>query len=326
MDMSEVKNGKGLIIYRFNRQKVLVIGDIILDKYIWGEVSRISPEAPVPIIFKESERLVLGGASNVVNNIHGLGATPTACGVVGADISAGHVIGILDKMGLSMDGVVVDKNRPTTVKSRVIGNNQQIVRIDEESLEPINANIMKMLLAFVKNNLSEINAIIISDYGKGVVSRKLIYELRNMDKDMIITVDPKAGNFRFYKGVTCITPNHHEAGEFCGFKIVNDRTLDRAGKQILNKLECESVLITQGKDGMTLFESNGNVVHLPARVKRVFDVSGAGDTVISVFTTALAAKTSMEEAADAANVAAGIVVAEPGTSAITIDKLAKELK
>lgn len=317
---------EALIIYRFNRQKVLVIGDIILDKYIWGEVARISPEAPVPIIFKESERLVLGGASNVVNNIHGLGAIPIACGVVGADINAGHVIGMLDKMGLSMDGVVVDKNRPTTVKSRVIGNNQQIVRIDEESLEPINANIIKILLAFVKNNLSEIDAIIISDYGKGVVSRGLICELRNMAKDMVITVDPKAGNFKFYKGITCITPNHYEAGEFCGFKIVNDRTLDRAGKQILEKLECESVLITQGKDGMTLFEANGNVVHLPARVKRVFDVSGAGDTVISVFTTALAAKTSMEEAADAANVAAGIVVADPGTSAITIDKLAEELK
>jgi len=315
-----------MILYRFSRQKILVIGDIILDKYIWGEVSRISPEAPVPIILKKDENHILGGASNVVNNVYGLGATPIACGVVGADINAGRVISMIDKMGLSIGGIIVDKNRPTTIKNRVIGNNQQIVRIDEESSEPINSNIIKMILAFVEITLPEINAIIISDYGKGVISSKLIYELKNMAKDMIITVDPKAGNFRFYKEVTCITPNHHEAGEFCRFKIVNDRTLYRAGKQIIDELECESVLITQGKDGMTLFEANGSIVHLPSIVEQVFDVSGAGDTVISVFTTALAAKTTMEEAANAANIAAGIVVAEPGTSAITIDRLAKELK
>jgi D-beta-D-heptose 7-phosphate kinase/D-beta-D-heptose 1-phosphate adenosyltransferase len=319
---------KGLIVAgarMFKDIKILVIGDVMLDKYIWGEVSRISPEAPVPIILKDGQRQVLGGASNVVNNIYGLGAIPIVCGVVGADPNAGHIISMLDQMELPIGGIIIDKDRPTTVKGRVIGNNQQIVRIDEESSKPINSNIMNMVLAFVESSLSEIDAIIISDYGKGIISRKLIYELRDMAKDKIITVDPKVGNFRFYKGVTCITPNHHEAGEFCGFKIVNKRTLDRAGKQIIEKLECESVLITQGKDGMTLFEASGNVVHLPARVKRVFDVSGAGDTVISVFTTALAAGTGMKEAAAIANVAAGIVVAEPGTSVIVIDKLAKEL-
>ena len=245
---------------------------------------------------------------------------------MGADPNAGHVISMIDQMGLPIGGIIVDKDRPTTVKGRVIGNNQQIVRIDEECSKPININIMKTLIAFIKSTLSEISAIIISDYGKGVISRKLICELRGMTKDKIITVDPKVSNFRFYKGVTCVTPNHHEAGEFCGFKIVNKRTLDHAGKQIIEKLECESVLITQGKDGMTLFEAAGNVIHLPARVKSVFDVSGAGDTVISVFTTALAAGISIEKAADIANVAAGIVVAEPGTSVIAVEKLARELK
>ena len=316
---------KNLEVQMFKDIKILVVGDIMLDKYIWGRVSRVSPEAPVPVVLKNRENQVLGGASNVVNNIHGLGSIPIACGVVGADINAGYVISTLDGMGLPIGGIIVDKDRPTTVKGRVVGNNQQIVRIDEESSNPISQGIIDTVLSFAKRVLKEIDAIIISDYGKGVISRKLIYELRKMAKDVIITVDPNAGNFGFYRGVTCITPNHHEAGEFCGFKIVNERSLNRAGKQLLEKLECKSVLITRGKNGMTLFEANGNVAHFPAIVKRVFDVSGAGDTVISVLTAALAAGTGVEDSVDIANIAAGIVVAEPGTSIITTDKLIKEL-
>ena len=179
---------------------------------------------------------------------------------------------------------------------------------------------------FVKSVIDKVDAIIISDYGKGVVSRKLIYELRDISKDIIITVDPKVGNFKFYKGVTCITPNHHEAGEFCGFNIVNERTLNLAGKHIIDKLGCESVLITQGKEGMTLFESDASMTHFDARVKQVFDVSGAGDTAIAVFTVALSKGLSIKDSVNVSNIAAGIVVTEPGTSVITIDKLIKELK
>jgi D-glycero-beta-D-manno-heptose-7-phosphate kinase len=254
-----------------------------------------------------------------------LGAHPILCGVVGADINAGHIIGIMDKLKLPLEGIIVDKDRPTTIKHRIIGNNQQIVRVDDESTANITGKTLELILEFVKDNLKNTDAVIISDYGKGVISRRLITELEQLLEDKLIIVDPQVKNFKFYKGVTCITPNHYEASAFCGFKIINEKSLNYAGKMILEKLKCKSVLITQGKDGMTLFRGNKSVHIDTYQMKHVFDVSGAGDTVVAVFTTLLAAGKSMEYALDIANMAGGIVVGEPGTSIITIDKLMRKI-
>ncbi|HIJ20145.1 MAG TPA: D-glycero-beta-D-manno-heptose-7-phosphate kinase [Deltaproteobacteria bacterium] len=314
-------------IDRFPGAKVFVIGDIIMDRYIWGNVSRISPEAPVPVVDVKMENGMLGGAANVIRNIAALGARPVLCGVVGKDETGEEILSEIEKMGLKKDGIVTEDSRITSVKTRVVAHNQQVVRFDRESRKEISPTSIKNILSYIEENLAEIDAIVISDYGKGVISGQIMNGLTTLigppaKRTIILSVDPKTGNFEYYQGVDIITPNHHEAGLFCGIEIVDEETLLRAGKAMLDHLHCRSVLITQGKDGMTLFEKAGEITHIPTVAKKVFDVTGAGDTVIGTISLALASGLDLKSAAILSNFAAGIVVGEVGTSAVN----AKDLK
>ena len=312
-------------IDRFTEARIAVLGDIIMDEFIWGDVSRISPEAPVPVLDVERETRLLGGAANVVRNMGALGADAILCGIVGDDAMGEEIVSELTRMGLRSDGLAVEKGRPTSIKTRVVARNQQIVRYDRESRAHIRGQSVQKMLDFATAAFTEIDAVVISDYGKGVISGPLMKGLRSLigtksiNPEMVVTVDPKTGNFEHYTGVDVITPNHHEAGQFCGFKIVDEKTLERAGRKMLDALNCRSVLITQGKDGMTLFEREGEITHIPTVAKKVFDVTGAGDTVISAISLGLAVGMDLKAAAHVANIAAGIVVGEVGTSAATAE-------
>jgi rfaE bifunctional protein kinase chain/domain len=313
---------------RFSRARVLVIGDVILDEYIWGQVSRISPEAPVPVVDVRTETKMLGGAANVIHNMATLGAKPVLCGVVGDDDAAKHIRDAIRALGLTTDGLLTEAGRPTSVKTRIVAHNQQVVRFDRESRAPISAQTIEILLDYIEKRLRHVDAIVVSDYGKGTVSAPLMKGLRDLvqDASVIIAVDPKTDNFEYYRGVDVITPNHFEAGIFCGIDIVDDASLIRAGRHMLQALDCRSVLITQGKDGMTLFENGGPINHIPTVAKTVFDVTGAGDTVISTLCLGLASGLDLRSAAVISNFAAGIVVGEVGTTAVAADALKTAIK
>lgn len=314
-------------IDRFSQARVLVIGDIIMDKYIWGNVSRISPEAPVPVVEVKQETKMLGGAANVVNNIVSLGGQAILCGVIGEDGAGGEILDWIRALGIITDGILVERDRPTSIKTRVIAHSQQVVRFDRESRRSLRPESIKRLLDFIAGMKDRVDVIIVADYGKGVISSELMKSLRELvlGSKIIIAVDPKIGNFECYRSVDVITPNHHEAGAFCRMEIVNEETLIRAGKQMLRELNCGSVLITQGKDGMTLFENGGEITHIPTVAREVFDVTGAGDTVISTFCLGLASGMDLKSAAIISNFAAGIVVAEVGTSTVQADQLKRAI-
>ncbi len=311
------------VISKFHRTKVLVVGDLILDEFIWGNVSRISPEAPVPVVWVDSENFMPGGASNVANNIRSLGGEVHLAGVVGDD-SRGEVLqGLLRKKGVHCEGVFVDKHRPTTQKTRVIAHHQQVVRIDREELKPIPDPVMKQIADYIHDQIDSVDAVIIEDYGKGVIVPSLVRAIVKDAKSQkkIITVDPKETHFSYYRGVTALTPNHHEAGFAVSFKIKDDATLEKAGHHMLKRLKCESVLITLGENGMAIFQEGKRMTKIPTVAQEVFDVSGAGDTVISAFTLALAQGASTIEAAHISNCAAGIVVGKVGVAVTSPNEL-----
>lgn len=314
-------------IDRFSEARVLVIGDIIMDEYVWGNVSRISPEAPVPVVEVKRETKMLGGAANVIHNIATLGATPILCGVIGKDSTGRKILDEIARMDLTSDGIITEEDRPTSIKTRVVAHDQQVVRFDRESRADIRPESIQRILKFIKKNLDNIDAIVVSDYGKGVVSAPLMKGLRQLvqDDSVVIAVDPKTGNFEYYYGVNVITPNHHEAAIFCRFEVFDQETLIRAGNHILRELNCRSVLITQGKEGMTLFENGGDITHIPTLAKKVYDVTGAGDTVIGTFSLGLATGLDLRSAAIISNFAAGIVVGEVGTSAVSAEDLKKAI-
>jgi D-glycero-beta-D-manno-heptose-7-phosphate kinase len=314
-------------IHRFPEARVLVIGDLILDEYIWGDVSRISPEAPVPVveIIKDEKRL--GGAANVVHNIVSLKGQAGLCGVIGDDTYGREVIENIKGLGLKTDGIFKDPMRCTSIKTRVLGHNQQMMRIDREKKKAVDSDITQKILNYLKENLNRTDAIIIADYAKGVITPSLMKGVRDLtaDTDIIIGVDPKPANFHCYQGIDVITPNHHEAEAFCRFEINDEESLIRAGKKMLDELACRSVLITRGKDGMALFENGRNPEFIPTEARKVFDVSGAGDTVIATFCLGLASGMDFISAAIISNIAAGIVVGEVGTSVVKVDELIKTL-
>jgi D-beta-D-heptose 7-phosphate kinase/D-beta-D-heptose 1-phosphate adenosyltransferase len=314
------------IIRGFKDRHVLVIGDIILDHYIWGKVNRISPEAPVPVVEVTRESFLLGGAANVAHNIVSLGGRASVIGINGQDIAGEALMNILMQRGVNCDGIFTE-NRPTTVKTRVIAHNQQVVRFDREDKKYVDGKILKGILGHINSVLLQYDAVIISDYQKGMISQGLIRDIvkKAKPKEMFISVDPKVGHFDFYKGVSLITPNVMEASSGSKIEIRDDKTLLKAGKSLLKKLSCKAVLITRGEQGMSLFEKK-KVTHIPTVARKVYDVTGAGDTVISAFTLAYASGARMEEAAMIANHAAGIVVAEVGTAVATADQIIESFK
>jgi D-glycero-beta-D-manno-heptose-7-phosphate kinase len=321
-DGSELKR----YIDKFSGARVLVVGDIILDRYLWGDVSRISPEAPVPVVDVSRESTMCGGAANVVRNITSLGAASLLCGVVGDDGPGREIISNLSAMPVDTSGVFVEPGRPTSVKTRVVAHGQQVVRFDCERRAVPETRTLEKIRGFLSEKLSKVDLVVVSDYGKGVVSAPVMELLgapfSGKTPDSVkIAVDPKTGNFEYYQGVDVITPNHHEAGAYCGFDIVDEESLNLAGGMMLGKLGCRSVLITQGKDGMTLFERDKPPSHIPTVAKQVFDVTGAGDTVIGTFGVALASGLDSRSAAVLSNFAAGIVVGQLGTSAVSAEEL-----
>lgn len=285
------------IIKNFKNAKVLVIGDLILDEFIWGKVSRISPEAPVPVVWVNSESFMPGGASNVANNIHALGAKAYICGVIGADERGRVLTEELRRKNIDVEGIIIDAERPTTLKTRVIAHHQQVVRIDREKIEEIDDNVISQITTYLKEKIEEVDAVLIEDYGKGLIVPRLIQEIVELAQkhNKIITVDPKENHFSYYKDVTLITPNHHELAKATGEEIKGERELEVAGKAILGSQNTKAVLVTLGENGMRLFENNGQSVHIPTTAQEVYDVSGAGDTVIATATVALSVGASMLE-------------------------------
>ncbi|MEQ1627535.1 MAG: D-glycero-beta-D-manno-heptose-7-phosphate kinase [Nitrospira sp.] len=310
-------------LQRFPQASLLVIGDLILDHYVMGRVSRISPEAPVPVVHVESETLRLGGAANVFNNILALGGKADLCGVIGADESGRLLLKELGQTRSGRGGVIIDHDRPTTRKSRVIAHNQQIVRYDMEGRQELKGTLQKRLLRYVESRIRELSCIVVSDYAKGVVSAALMTELTRLAalRKIPIIVDPKVEHFSYYKGVTVMTPNHLEATQAAGLHGDDDQTINQAGAVIRQRLGCQSVLITRGEKGMSLYEGEGTSWHLPTQARQVYDVTGAGDTVIGTLALALATGASMREAATLANHAAGIVVGMVGTATVSPKQL-----
>lgn len=295
-------------------KNIAVIGDVMIDRYIWGSVNRISPEAPVPVVEVESESTRLGGAANVANNITSLGAKAFLIGVVGNDNSGKEFRSILEQQGTSAEGIVTDETRPTTVKTRVIAHNQHVVRIDSEEKRDVDAATQEKIFAVVERHIKELDAIIIEDYNKGIIVKSLIrriIDLANKHKT-IVTIDPKFHNFFEYTNVTVFKPNKKESEEALGTKLLTDEEVISAGKTLLSRLNAENVLLTRSEKGMSLFEKNGTVTHIPTKARKVADVSGAGDTVIATLTAMIASGASFAEAATLANYAGGIVCGEVG--------------
>ena len=314
-------------IDKFSSCRILVVGDVIMDEFLWGRVERISPEAPVPVVQVEEESLVLGGAGNVVNNIISLGGQALLCGVIGKDAMGKELIHMLQEMNSPTHGLVIEDRRPTTIKTRVVAHSQQVVRVDREESEPVTAASIERISTIVEEQIGTIDAIVVSDYGKGVVAQGLMETIRLLthDRHIPLTVDPKVQNVALYKGVTLITPNHQEAELMSGIVINNGESLRRAGIRLLDELGCQMVLLTQGDRGMTLFEGNGRTTQIPTVARKVFDVSGAGDTVTATFTLALAAGLTPRQAAVLANLAAGVVVGEIGTATVAASRLKEVL-
>jgi rfaE bifunctional protein kinase chain/domain len=295
-------------------KNIAIIGDVMIDRYIWGTVNRISPEAPVPVVEVESESTMLGGAANVANNITSLGAKAFLIGVVGNDNSGKEFRRILEQQGTSAEGIVTDENRPTTVKTRVIAHNQHVVRIDHEEKKDVDAAVQEEIMSVLERHIQELDGIILEDYNKGVIGKTLIrriIDLANANKK-IVTIDPKFNNFFEYTNVTVFKPNKKETEEALGMKLRTDDEVIAAGKKLLERLKAENVLLTRSEKGMSLFEKNGTVTHIPTKARKVADVSGAGDTVIATLTAMIASGASFAEAATLANYAGGIVCGEVG--------------
>lgn len=303
--------------------KVLVLGDLMLDQYHWGGVTRISPEAPVPVVEIESESERLGGATNVCANIDELGATAIPIGIVGDDPAGKTLLRMLKESGFSTQGVIIDEARSTTVKTRVIAHNQHVVRIDKETKHEINRSVQQEILEIFFNQAQNAQAILIEDYNKGLLTKSLISEIVDYCKKngKILTVDPKFTNFFEYRNVTLFKPNRKETEEVLGVRLKSLEQISAAGNILIQRLQCENVLITLGEKGMLLFERSGEMTEVPVKARKIHDVSGAGDTVISTVTVALAAEATVKEAATLANYAAGIVCGEVGIVPIAKNKL-----
>jgi len=312
----------------FKKTSVLVIGDLMLDEFIWGEVSRISPEAPVPVVWVKKESFMPGGASNVANNLKSLGADVHLVGVLGDDENAAILKGELEQKGIRTDGIITDVSRPTILKTRVVAHHQQVVRIDKEKKDGLNDAIIEKMAAHIKGIIKDVDAIIIEDYAKGVITPALLSKVIPLAKHCkkIISVDPKEEHFNYYKGVSVITPNNHEAARAVGFEINDDATLKKAGSRLLEKLNCRICIITLGENGMAVFQKNKSMEQIPTVAQEVFDVSGAGDTVIASYTLALASGADPITAAHISNCAAGIVVGKVGIAVVTPEELLGRIK
>ncbi|MBC8184659.1 D-glycero-beta-D-manno-heptose-7-phosphate kinase [candidate division KSB1 bacterium] len=307
----------------FKDKKILVVGDLMLDRYVEGTVNRISPEAPVPVVEVKTEFTRMGGAANVAYNLYSLKAIPILIGIVGEDDTGKVLTGLMHNLNFPTEHLLISEQRPTVVKTRIIADDQHIVRADRESKSPIDKELAEKVINTVEKTIDQADAVIIQDYNKGLLTAGIITRVIEIAKrhQKIITVDPKFDNFFQYKSVTLFKPNRKETEQALGIRIDSVQDVENACKLLLNRLNCDSVLITLGEEGMCLVESNGDVFRVETKARKVHDVSGAGDTVISTLTLALSCGANLKEATTLANYSAGAVCGEVGVVPITPDKL-----
>lgn len=315
-------------ISKFEKCHILVVGDVMVDEYMWGDVDRISPEAPVQIVSIKNENYALGGAGNVVNNIAALGAKVSIAGVVGAGRNGQLLIDQFKDIGVDTAGIVKDPDRPTTQKTRIIAANQHVLRIDREAKTDISDRTLESIIAFVNEKICDVDVVLISDYGKGLLTKTLLSALIDAGKTHQKTTiaDPKGLDFSKYAGVSILTPNKKEAALASGVEIIDESTLQEAGNKILKSVGLDQLLITCGKEGMVLFGHNRAPYNVKADARQVYDVSGAGDTVLAILGLAIASGCSLEESVTLANTAAGIVVGKVGTASVSRKEMASALK
>jgi rfaE bifunctional protein kinase chain/domain len=311
------------LLRRFPGRRVLVVGDVVLDEYLWGDVRRVSPEAPVPVVELHRRSCRPGGAANVAANIRSLGGVPLLAGVVGQDAAADTLRQALVEEAVDPGGLLVDASRPTTVKTRVLAHNQHIVRIDAEQRRPIEPSLTDRLLRWIHEMLPAVDVCVLSDYAKGLVTPELaqatIRQARRLGKPVL--VDPKGTDYRKYRGATVVKPNVQEAGQVLHRAIEDEADLLHAGAQLVDLLDGAAVLLTRGAAGMSLFEVGREPCHIAAAARQTYDVTGAGDTVLGMLALGLATGAALAEAAWAANRAAGVVVGKVGTATVAATEL-----
>lgn len=316
------------ILDRFTGRRLLVPGDLMLDEFIWGEVRRISPEAPVPVVEVRRESWHLGGAGNVVSNLAALGAQAVPIGVIGDDDAAARLREQLAARDIESDGLICDAARPTTLKTRIVAHSQQMVRADRESRAPVSPEIESAVIAVFNQLIAAADAVVVSDYDKGLLTPRVLQSIlaAAAQARKPVCLDPKIRNFAHYRPVTVITPNQAEAERATGLEITDEKSLLAAAQRIREMLECPHVLITRGEHGLSLLSENNSLLHIPTVAREVYDVTGAGDTVIATLALAIAAGAQVAEAAVIANHAAGIVVGKVGTATASRAELATALQ
>jgi D-beta-D-heptose 7-phosphate kinase/D-beta-D-heptose 1-phosphate adenosyltransferase len=314
-------------VSRFGGHRVLVLGDLMLDRYLRGKAERISPEAPVPVVKVETEELKLGGAANVATNLAALGDLPLLVGLIGVDANAALLRSELARSNFDDSGLVETDDRPTSIKTRVIAGTQQVVRVDREDDTEATGALARRILESFEARIDGAEAVVISDYGKGTLSAPVVDRAVHLARarGLFVAVDPKETHFHRYRDVSILTPNHHEACFAAGRKVKDDAGLYEIGRQLREGLSAEYLLITRGEQGMTLFSQSGEPLHIPTVAQHVYDVTGAGDTVIATLTAAVAGGIDVPDACRLANVAARRAIAEVGTYAVTRDDLVSEL-
>lgn len=319
MDQIQMEN----FLDRLPELRVLVIGDLMLDEYVWGRTERISPEAPVQVVDVVREDIRLGGAGNVINNLVTLGCEVHVASVLGDGQDGLWLRQCLEEKGVGTAGLLFDALRTTSRKTRILAAHQQMLRIDRESRETISAAQEEQLADFVRRHAGEFQAILVSDYLKGVLTEGLLQAVIAIGKErgLPVVIDPKGRDYRKYRGATLLTPNRKETETASGVSIVDEESLHRAARTLMEQVELETLMVTRSEEGISIFSRDGGDVHLPTEAREVFDVTGAGDTVLSLIGAGLGAGLAIEDAARLANLAAGIVVGKVGTSTVTVEEL-----
>lgn len=311
------------IVSQFSQKKMIVLGDVMLDEWVWGKVNRISPEAPVPVVEVNYRSFTAGGASNVATNLRSLGAEVTVLGVIGKDQPGKVLLKELALRDIDTSGLLAVADRPTTLKTRIIAHNQQVVRADLEETRKLEKGATRKLVNLLRQVCEDAHALIVSDYNKGVITKDLLAEALSIarKRSILIVAGPKPANIFLFHGVELVALNQTEASRVTGMNISDEDILCRVGEWFFDNLHCKAVLITRGEAGMSLFESGGHISHIPAVASEVYDVSGAGDTVLGLLSLALVCGANYNEAAELSNYAAGVVVRKVGTATIAVEEL-----
>jgi len=303
-------------------RRIVVLGDVMLDEFVWGDVTRISPEAPVPVVDVRRESTHLGGAANVLANLVALGTRGTVVGVIGNDAAGERLRSGLNAMSEPSNRLIVDESRPSTTKTRIVAHNQLVVRADRESRIPVAPKLEDQIISELKEALADASAFVVSDYDKGAVTLRILSEVLPYAYERLpVLIDPKLRNFDSYRPATLVTPNHHEALRMSNTEDDSDEGLQNAARLIQQRLNCDAILITRGDKGMMLLDQNNQATYVKTAAREVYDVTGAGDTVIAALAAGLAAGATLIESAALANQAAGIVVGKVGTATASVDEL-----